>query len=59
MPVYSIFTNAQLAAMAERRILDAASLREIEGLGQARIDKYGARFLALMVQTTASQQTAP
>lgn len=45
MPLYGVFTNDQLADMVTRRTTSMAALLEIEGLGSARADKYGATFL--------------
>ncbi|MDP6507252.1 MAG: HRDC domain-containing protein, partial [Planctomycetota bacterium] len=44
-PVYTIFTNAQLAEMAKRRTGTKAQLHEIEGVGEAKVEKYGEQFL--------------
>ncbi len=44
--VYAVFTNDQLAAMVTGRVATPTALREIEGVGPARVDKYGATFLA-------------
>ncbi len=41
VPVYQIFTNEQLAAMAERRVTSRSELMEIEGIGEGRCEKYG------------------
>jgi superfamily II DNA helicase RecQ len=58
VPVYTIFTNAQLAEMVLRRVKTAADLASVEGVGSARIEKYGAGLLALLAdlsnQTDAS-----
>lgn len=48
VPVYTVFTNAQLAAMAQKRPRSAAELAAVEGIGPARIEKYGARLLELV-----------
>jgi superfamily II DNA helicase RecQ len=45
VPMYMVFTNAQLAAMARAMCASKADLRKIDGVGEARIEKYGARFL--------------
>jgi superfamily II DNA helicase RecQ len=47
VPVYNVFTNAQLAQIAERRVQTRAALEGVEGVGQARLEKYGERLLAL------------
>jgi superfamily II DNA helicase RecQ len=48
LPVYTIFTNAQLAAMARGSFSTLAELGQIEGVGQARLEKYGTRLLVLL-----------
>jgi len=47
-PSYAVFTNEQLAEMVQRRVASAAALREISGVGEARIEKYGAAFLDIL-----------
>ena len=43
---FVVFTNAQLAAFAQTKPATLAALRETEGVGEARAEKYGARMLA-------------
>ena len=45
VPVYAIFTNEQLAKMVESRARATSDLEAIAGVGDARIEKYGARFV--------------
>ena len=45
VPVYTVFTNEQLAQMVQGRATTRAALEKIAGVGDARIEKYGARFL--------------
>ena len=45
VPVYTIFTNEQLAQMVQKQARTNAILETIAGIGDARIEKYGARFL--------------
>ena len=40
-PSYVIFTNAQLAQMARERIVTRAGLKEISGVGDSRVKRYG------------------
>jgi ATP-dependent DNA helicase RecQ len=47
-PAFSIFPNAVLAALAERRPGSLAELAEIPGLGAPRIGKYGRRIVAAL-----------
>jgi superfamily II DNA helicase RecQ len=48
MPVYTIFTNEQLAQMVQTRTTTKAALEKIAGVGDARIEKYGGRVLELL-----------
>ncbi|MCB1776807.1 MAG: HRDC domain-containing protein [Candidatus Competibacteraceae bacterium] len=48
IPIYAVFTNEQLAALVQRRVQSAAALREIAGVGESRIEKYGDAFLRLL-----------
>ena len=50
VPVYTIFNNEQLAHMVQARASDRAALEKIAGVGDARIEKYGARILAVLRQ---------
>ncbi len=49
VPVYVVFTNEQLAAMVKQRVNTKAALKEIEGVGDSRVEKYGAAVLERMV----------
>jgi superfamily II DNA helicase RecQ len=46
IPAYSIFTNEQLAAMVTGKVDSLTAMSAIPGVGAARIEKYGATFLA-------------
>ncbi len=48
VPAYAVLTNEQLAAVARNRPGSAAQLREIDGVGQAKADKYGEAFLGVV-----------
>ncbi|BAS68195.1 DNA helicase RecQ [Bathymodiolus septemdierum thioautotrophic gill symbiont] len=48
MPAYVIFDNKTLTEMAYFLPNDEASFLQINGVGQIKIEKYGARFLALL-----------
>ena len=48
VPADALFTNEQLAEMVKRRVGSVAALKEIDGVGEARIEKYGAAFLSLL-----------
>jgi len=46
VPLYAVFTNEQLAEMARQLPTTAAELQQIDGLGPARVQRYGAAALA-------------
>jgi superfamily II DNA helicase RecQ len=48
VPVYAIFTNEQLAQMVSTKATSRAALGKIEGVGGARLDKYGPRMLDIL-----------
>jgi len=50
-PAYCVFTDATLAAIAERKPGDVAALVSIAGIGQAKLDKFGEDVLALVGAT--------
>lgn len=50
VPVYAICTNEQLAAMAKGRPDTLSRFKAIEGLGDAKAEKYGAAFLEVIAK---------
>jgi len=48
VPVYTIFTNEQLAEMVRRPIQTLSDLGRITGIGPARLEKHGTRLLELL-----------
>ena len=46
LPPYAVFTNEQLSEVARRRCATTADLGKIDGIGTARVEKYGAAVLA-------------
>lgn len=53
LPAYALFTNEQLAEMVTRRAVTTAAMGEIEGIGKARLEKYGATFAATLARVLA------
>ena len=53
IPAYAVLTNEQMAEMVQRRVQNVTALREIAGIGDARIGKYGERFLRLLQEALA------
>ncbi len=58
VPPYALFTNEQLAEMVRRRAASLAALGAIDGVGPARLEKYGAAFLEVL-QGTPDAAAAP
>jgi superfamily II DNA helicase RecQ len=56
VPAYAVFTNEQLAEMVQKRTVSAASLREIAGIGEARVEKYGDAFLAVVKEAALPER---
>ena len=49
VPVYALFTNEQLAQMVQRRCRAKSELLGIEGVGEAKVEKYAERLLPVLV----------
>lgn len=54
VPVYTIFTNEQLAAIAKHPPSSLAELSKIPGLGESRLKQYGADVISLLEAHTTS-----
>ena len=48
VPPYAVFTTEQLAAMVRERVTGADALSRIDGVGPARVARYGAAFLQVL-----------
>jgi len=48
VPVHAVFTNEQLAEMVKRKVTTKTGMREIEGVGEARLTKYGDALLQIL-----------
>ena len=58
VPVYAVFTNAQLAEMVEKRIQTHEGMLAIAGIGQGKVDKYGKEFLAVCAELLSTPDNA-
>jgi superfamily II DNA helicase RecQ len=58
VPVYTIFTNDQLADMVRRRLHTLADLQTIVGVGEARVSKYGPAFLTALQAVGGTRETS-
>lgn len=52
LPVYAVFTNEQLAEVARMRPDSLSSLGSIDGIGPARVERYGVDVLAQVAATS-------
>lgn len=59
IPAYAVFTNEHLAAIVTGRACTASDLAKIPGVGQSRIDKHGAAFLAALREPLATTPPTP
>ena len=48
VPAYALFTNEQLAEMVREKVTSLSKMGEIDGIGQARIQKYGQAFIDIL-----------
>ena len=48
VPVYAIFTNEQLAAIAQKQPKTSAELQSVDGVGEGKNKRYGERVLGLL-----------
>lgn len=48
LPPFAVFTNEQLADMVRKRVTTPAELGTIDGIGDARLSRYGPRFLEIL-----------
>jgi superfamily II DNA helicase RecQ len=48
VPVFAVFTNEQLAAIVTQHVHSKAEMGAIDGIGPARLDKYGDAVLACL-----------
>ncbi len=50
VPVYTIFTNEQLAQISQKNVSTKVGLQQIDGIGQGRVKKYGNEVLKILAQ---------
>jgi superfamily II DNA helicase RecQ len=59
VPVYAVFTNEQLALIAQQRPSSAAALLAIDGIGDAKAERYAERVLALLAELAEPPAAGP
>ena len=50
IPVYTILNNEQLAKIVEQKIINKNELTKIDGIGDARVNKYGDQVVKIVKQ---------
>lgn len=53
VPVYTVFSNAQLAEMVRARVTNESAMADVGGVGKARVEKYAATFLPILAAAFA------
>jgi len=48
-PAYAIFTNEQLARLVTEQVTSKEAMAAIDGIGEARIERYADAFLSLLI----------
>jgi len=56
VPVYAVFSNAQLAAMVTGEMGSEADLLKIDGVGESRVKKYGERILTVLMEAFSPER---
>jgi len=46
--LYNVFMNDQLAAMVQKKVITKSALKDIDGIGDARMKKYGDAVLSIL-----------
>jgi superfamily II DNA helicase RecQ len=55
VPVYAVFTNAQLAQIVQHRMMTITQFATVEGIGKSRLEKYGDQIGAVMKDAFETQ----
>lgn len=58
VPVYAVFSNEQLAAMARLRPDSRTALMRIDGIGEAKASQYGDAFLQVLRDQAKPEQAS-
>jgi superfamily II DNA helicase RecQ len=58
VPLYAVFSNEQIAAMVTGKVTLPSEMTAIEGVGKARMERYGPRFLDLLNELCAEEEGA-
>jgi superfamily II DNA helicase RecQ len=58
VPVFALFNNEQLAQVVQRRCSSKADLLGIEGIGEAKVDKYSEKLIATLSKFASAQPSS-
>ncbi len=58
VPPFVVFADTALREMSEQRPTDLPALRQVKGVGELKLQKYGAEFLAVITGYLADKQAA-
>jgi superfamily II DNA helicase RecQ len=58
IPAYQVFNDRQLAEMVQKKAHSKADLQSLPGAGEARVEKYGERFLERLRELQGGQDEA-
>ena len=58
VPVYTIFTNAQLAEIVKNKVETLSALGKVEGVGKSRVEKYGEALLEIFKDFTPPRKSS-
>jgi ATP-dependent DNA helicase RecQ len=56
LPAYMVFHDTTLKDMASKLPADLSEMKDISGVGQAKIEKYGSRFLDAILQFVSESE---
>jgi len=51
LPAYIVFSDRTLAELAKRRPRSLAAFSDVRGVGDAKLERYGEKFLAVIRQS--------
>ena len=57
LPAYVIFNDNTLKEMVSRMPSDLAEMKEVSGVGQSKLDKYGDKFLEAILQFGSERES--
>lgn len=57
VPVYAVFSNAQLADIVQKRVTTKKQLASVPGIGESRCEKYASQLLPILQEAFESTVT--